>query len=241
MKIILQLSSNTHFICSTGSSQIWAATWQNQQNGCTSSEDSDQPWHLPSLIRVFAVRMKKLWVLSYPLSTQWRLIRLGGCPGWSESSLGAHSFCWFCHVVAHLTLLPTFEASDSWQSIQSWGSLLSLHAWESWLPGASVQTWQTLEPSLTLLTCNKVKNKCYFIRLYFDSLLISMILCSLLVLQLQRLKLAIYRFSSWIFCEQWMNSQNRNIINDAFSGGTCSLVPCKQMDLSSNSSKKSKF
>ena len=26
------------------------------------------------------------------------LIRLGGCPGWSESSLGAHSFCWFCHV-----------------------------------------------------------------------------------------------------------------------------------------------
>ena len=32
------------------------------------------------------------------------LIRLGGCPGWSESSLGAHSFCWFCHVVAHLKL-----------------------------------------------------------------------------------------------------------------------------------------
>ena len=26
------------------------------------------------------------------------LIRLGGCPGWSESSLGAHSLCWFCHV-----------------------------------------------------------------------------------------------------------------------------------------------
>ena len=21
-------------------------------------------------------------------------------PGWSESSLGAHSFCWFCHVAA---------------------------------------------------------------------------------------------------------------------------------------------
>ena len=30
------------------------------------------------------------------------LIRLGGCPGWSESSLGAHSFCWFCHIAAHL-------------------------------------------------------------------------------------------------------------------------------------------
>ena len=47
---------------------------------------TDQPGHPPSLIRVFAVRMKKSWVLSYPLSTQWRLIRLGGCPGWSEAS-----------------------------------------------------------------------------------------------------------------------------------------------------------
>ena len=49
---------------------------------------------------VFAVRMKKAWVLSYPLSAQRRLIRLGGCPGWSE--LGENSFCWFCHVVAHI-------------------------------------------------------------------------------------------------------------------------------------------
>ena len=32
------------------------------------------------------------------------LIRLGGCPGWSESSLGAHSFCWFCHFAAHFLL-----------------------------------------------------------------------------------------------------------------------------------------
>ena len=51
----------------------WAATWQNQQNGCASSEDSDQPGHPPSLIRVFAVRMKKHWALSYPLSAQRRL------------------------------------------------------------------------------------------------------------------------------------------------------------------------
>ena len=52
--------------------------------------------------RVFAVRMKKAWVLSYPMSTQRRLIRLGGYPSWSESSLGAQSLCWFCHVAAHL-------------------------------------------------------------------------------------------------------------------------------------------
>ena len=51
----------------------WAATCQNQQNDCAPSEDSDQPGHPPSLIRVFAVRMKKSWVLSYPLSAQRRL------------------------------------------------------------------------------------------------------------------------------------------------------------------------
>ena len=37
---------------------------------CAPSEDSDQPGHPSSLIRVFAVRMKKLWVLSYPQSAQ---------------------------------------------------------------------------------------------------------------------------------------------------------------------------
>ena len=40
---------------------------------CAPSEDSDQPGHPPSLIRVFTVRMKKPWVLSYPLSAQQRL------------------------------------------------------------------------------------------------------------------------------------------------------------------------
>ena len=55
---------------------IWAVSWENQQSGCAPSEDSDQPGHPPSLIRVFAVRMKKAWVLSYPLSAQRRL--------WSE-------------------------------------------------------------------------------------------------------------------------------------------------------------
>ena len=80
----------------------WGTTWQNQQNECVPSEDSDQPGHPPGLINVFVVRMKKAWVLSYPLSAQRRLIRLGGCPGWSESSLGALSLCWFCHVAAQL-------------------------------------------------------------------------------------------------------------------------------------------
>ena len=44
---------------------IWAASWQNQQSECAPSEDSDQPGHPLSLIRVFAVRMKKAWTLTH--------------------------------------------------------------------------------------------------------------------------------------------------------------------------------
>ena len=70
---------------------------------CAPSKDSDQTGHPPSLIRVFAVRMKKAWILNYPLSEQRRL--------WSDwadaqadmSLCWAHMpFCWFCHEVAHL-------------------------------------------------------------------------------------------------------------------------------------------
>ena len=46
---------------------------KTSKKACAPSEDSDQPGHLPSLIRVFAVRMKKYWALNYILSAQWRL------------------------------------------------------------------------------------------------------------------------------------------------------------------------
>ena len=62
------------------SEYTWAATWQNQQNECAPTEDSYQPGHPPSLIRVFAVGMKKVWVLSYPLSAEQRL-----WSGWADA------------------------------------------------------------------------------------------------------------------------------------------------------------
>ena len=63
---------------------------KTNKTACAPSEDSDQPGHLPSLIRVFTVRMLKAWTCSYPfVCTVKTLIWLGGCPSWSESSLGA--------------------------------------------------------------------------------------------------------------------------------------------------------
>ena len=56
----------------------WATSWQNQQNGMCTQRRLRSAW------------VKKAWVLSYPLSAQRRLlIRLGGYPGWSASSLAA--------------------------------------------------------------------------------------------------------------------------------------------------------
>ena len=69
------------------------------------SEDSDQPGHPLSLIRVFAVRMKKPWILSYPLSTQQRL--------WSEcaDAQADLSLCWIVHVI--LLVLSCGSSFDS--------------------------------------------------------------------------------------------------------------------------------
>ena len=39
------------------------------------------------------------------------LIRLGGCPGWSESSLGAQAHCWFCHEAAHIAMRPVLKCT----------------------------------------------------------------------------------------------------------------------------------
>ena len=50
--------------------------WHDKTNNlsdCAPSEDSDQPGHPPSLIRVFAVHMMKAWTLSYQLRAQRRL------------------------------------------------------------------------------------------------------------------------------------------------------------------------
>ena len=93
-------------------SDKWATTWQNQQSDCAPSEDSDQPGHPPSLIRVFAVRMKKPWVLSYPLSAQRRL-----WSDWADAQADL-SFRWaHTHFVG--TVMSWLKLGLSWQTEQT--------------------------------------------------------------------------------------------------------------------------
>ena len=71
---------------------------------CAPSEDSDQTGRMPSLVWVFAVRMKKAWVLSYPLSAQRRLWSDGADAQADLSLRWTQSFCWFCHEAAQFYL-----------------------------------------------------------------------------------------------------------------------------------------
>ena len=80
---------------------------------------TDHPGHPPSLIRIFAVHMKKACVLSYPMSTQQRLIRLGGCAGWSAYLLGAHSFCWVCDDVAQFIRIIPYQTLKEMDTLVS--------------------------------------------------------------------------------------------------------------------------
>ena len=103
----------------------WAATWQNQQNERAPSEDSDQPRHPPSLIRVFAVRMKKLGSLSIhwtPAKTLIRLVQADLSLRWAHTNFVGFVMSWlvecrwrdlefnyigFWSLLFTLTLIPT--------------------------------------------------------------------------------------------------------------------------------------
>ena len=61
---------------------------------CAPSEDSDQPGHSPSLIRVFTVRIKKACVLSSPLSGQQRL-----WSDWTDAQADLSLRMLHCHFV----------------------------------------------------------------------------------------------------------------------------------------------
>ena len=77
---------------------------------CASSGDSDQPGHPPSLIRVFAVRMKQAW----DLATHWahsedadqtgRMPRLNWSLRWVHMPFVGFVVWWFDHL--SIVLLP---------------------------------------------------------------------------------------------------------------------------------------
>ena len=91
-----KMDCSKHFIC--------AASWQNQQSDCAPSEDS---------ARVFAVRMKKAWILSYPLSTQQRL-----WSDWADTQADLSLRWVHTHFVDFVVLLLIFPFLDVHSSLE---------------------------------------------------------------------------------------------------------------------------
>ena len=76
------------------------------------SEDSDQPGHPPSLIRVFAIRMKKASVLSYQLSAQKRFLS-----DWADAQADLSLHWAHTHFVGFVT--RRLNCSNSLQTADS--------------------------------------------------------------------------------------------------------------------------
>ena len=92
-------------LCDCGLSGITSFEPANDKTKMASapSEDSDQPGHPPSLIRVLA--MRSMGSLGHKLfSCGQRRLRSDWASAQSDLSLRwAHiPFCWFCRVLAHL-------------------------------------------------------------------------------------------------------------------------------------------
>ena len=132
-RIIFSCALYPFLIISLNPSQVskstWAATWQNQQCGCVPSED-------------LAVRMKKAWVLSYPISTQRRL-----WSDWADAQADlslqwAHTnFACRCSIVEKVSSL----LETTWPNKQIMA--LSQEAWQ----------WHT-----TVRNCGTWKNCCNY-------------------------------------------------------------------------------
>ena len=120
--------------------EILTTARQNQQNGCAPSEDSDQPGHLPSLIRVFAVHMKKPWALNYPLSTQRRL-----WSDWADAQADRS------HRWAHTHLVGFFMSRLIYVMIYSmpW-QIISICTSDNMLALADRWNWPWTDPQLEL-------------------------------------------------------------------------------------------
>ena len=156
---------------------IWSNSKQDATNepphdktnilACAPSEDSDQPGHPPSLIRVFTVQMKKAWVLSYPLSVQQRL--------WSDwadaqadlSLCWAHMpFCLFCHDAAQIKTVFAWDCSYSYSrnrtcNSHDQGLLFFLFGWLCWL------CWGLTSQSTIFQSCRDGAIASWVINQYF--------------------------------------------------------------------------
>ena len=86
--IVFKLTSESAF---SRVNHRWAASWQNQQNGMCTQRRLRSAWASAQSDQGLRCSHEETLGFSLPIERIVKtLIRLGSCPGWSESSLGAH-------------------------------------------------------------------------------------------------------------------------------------------------------
>ena len=122
--------------------------------GCAPSEDLDQPEHPPSLISVFAVHMKKAWVLSYPLSAQRRL-----WSDWADAQADLNLRWAHSHFVGLVTRRLNYVSS------QMLRSTFKAHIWtdtekQGFGPWMKIERTVTDSEYFTLNRWSQIRTKC---------------------------------------------------------------------------------
>ena len=81
---------------------IWAASWQKQQNDMCAQRRLRSAWASAQSDQSLCCALNG-WLRTHAvfMRTAKTLNRLGECPGWSQSSLGRQSYCWYYHEAAH--------------------------------------------------------------------------------------------------------------------------------------------
>ena len=128
------------------------------------SRDMTKPtkWHEhpPRLIRVFASRMKKAWVLSYPLSAQRRL-----WSDWADAQADLSlrwvqmPFCWFCHGAAQIHLHSRVSINVSHLFPEDWLALQ--------VRRQKVRFWNALNQWHIIWETEKQSSTSLFVRTFF--------------------------------------------------------------------------
>ena len=90
-----------------GTTIMWAATsWQNQQNDLCAQQRLRSAWASAQSDHSLCCPHEETLGPQLPTEcTTNTLIRLGGCPGWSVSSLGAQIILLVCHEAAHVCIV----------------------------------------------------------------------------------------------------------------------------------------
>ena len=124
----MYIKLNTIITVKKISKEIWAASWQNKQNDMWAQRRLRSAWSSDQFDQCLHCLQEESFgpYLSIECTAK-ALIRLDGCPGWSESSLGAQSFRWFRHEATHIKIrLQMATCSSAIYSIRYLSQLMRL-------------------------------------------------------------------------------------------------------------------